>query len=449
MKFQAGPFVASGWSIDTRTLMPGDLFIALRGPQFDGHDFVPAAIEKGAVGALVERLPEQPALHRLVHQVPDTQAALEGLGHQARLSWGGTVVAVTGSAGKTSTKDILAAFLNSVTPTSKNSGNLNNHIGVPLSILRIEDEARAAVLEMGMNHAGEIAHLAGIAQPDAGVVTNVGWAHIENFDSQDGIAKAKRELIESLPPHGLAVLNQDDPHVREFRHHTAARVVTFGLSPDADVRADALQLNENGARFTVDGAAYDTRLPGRHGVSNVLAAIAVIRGLGFSEAGLPDVARCLQPGKMRGERMQHAGATLINDCYNSNPDAARAMIAVLRDSPAQRRIAVLGEMLELGRWAEPLHRDVGAYVAEQGIPLLVGTRGAARWMVEAYRSSGLSGGAAHFYDQPEEAGEFIRSILTPGDVILFKGSRGARVEKAFDRVVAAQNATLPAGASEV
>jgi UDP-N-acetylmuramoyl-tripeptide--D-alanyl-D-alanine ligase len=435
MRFQAGPFAASGWSIDTRTLQPGDLFIALRGPSFDGNAFVAEALGKGACGVLAERLPDDASLHRSIHVVADTQVALEALGREARRHWGGTVVAVTGSAGKTSTKDILATFLGTVMPTAKTAGNLNNQIGVPLSILRIPDDAKAAVLEMGMNHAGEIAHLSSIARPDAGVVTNVGWAHIENFASQDGIARAKRELVESLPATGVAILNEDDPHVRTFRHHTQARVVTFGLSDAAMVRAESLALEEMGSSFLVDGVRYQIQLPGRHGVLNTLAAIAAVRGLGLNEAGLPEAAHALQPGKMRGERLAHAGATLINDCYNSNPDAARAMIAVLRDIPARRRIAVLGEMLELGQWAEPLHRDVGAYVAEQGIPLLVGTRGAARWAVEAYRSAGLPGGTAYFYDQPEEAGEFIRSILAPGDAVLFKGSRGARVEQALNRVL--------------
>ena len=431
MRLPVGPWEISGWSIDSRTLAPGDLFIALRGPRHDGHDYVAAAMAAGAVGCLVERPVDAPFV-----QVPDTQQALEELGRQARRQWGGPLVAVTGSAGKTTTKEILAAALGVRWRTAKTAGNLNNHIGVPLTLLRIPEDAEVAVVEMGMNHAGEIRHLAAIACPNIGVVTNVGWAHIENFDSQEGIAAAKRELIESLPPTGVAVLNADDARVREFRHVHPGPVVLYGCSPDADVRATDLELSATGSHFVVDSVRFTAPLAGRHAVLNLLAGIAVARLL---EVPLEAVARVytqLEPPRMRGERLEHRGIQIINDCYNANPDAVRAMLDVLRDSPGVRKLAVLGEMLELGRWAEPLHRDLGFYAVAQGITVLAGIGGAARCMVEAAREAGLPSSAAPFFSEPGAAGDWLRGVARPGDVILFKGSRGARVEIALERFLA-------------
>ncbi len=426
----------TGWSIDTRTLAPGDLFFALRGPNHDGHDHVAAALAAGAAGAVVER----PLPGRTL-QVADTQNALERLATVARERWmaaapSRTVIGVTGSAGKTSTKEVISTLLSAHFETSKTTGNFNNHIGLPLSVLRISDTAHAAVLEMGMNHAGEIRHLAQIAGPNIGVVTNVGTAHIENFSNGiEGIAAAKRELVESLTVTGVAVLNADDPRVAGFGSAFAGRAITFGLSEAADVRATNVELSLDETRFQVGSTQFTTTLTGRHSVRNVLAGLAVGQTWGFAPGRMVEAVRSLRPAAMRGERFWHQGALIFNDCYNSNPDAARAMLDVLRDSPAERRIAVLGEMLELGSWTEPLHRDVGTYVAAQGIPVLIGIRGAARQMVEAAKLAGLSDRTAFFFETPEEAGDFVRSIVKPGDAVLFKGSRGTRVERALERVV--------------
>ena len=414
----------SGWSIDSRTVCDRDLFIALRGEQHDGHTFVSDVLSRGAIAALVDH-----AMPGATLVVPDTQRALEDLGRQARAAWGGTVVAVTGSAGKTSTKDVIAALLAVEFPVGKTEGNLNNHIGVPLSILRLPSEAHVAVLEMGMNHAGEIRHLCGIARPDFGVVTNVGYAHIEHFGGIDGIAAAKRELIESLSPTGVAVLNHDDPRVRDFTH--AGKTIRFGLTDGAYLRATNIELRAEGAAFSVEGIRFTTALAGRHGILNLLAGIAVAREMGIALARLVEPVRLLTPGKMRGERTTHHGVLILNDCYNSNPDAARAMLDVLRDTPARRRIAVLGEMLELGPWAEPLHRDIGEYAARGGIDVLIGIRGAARQMIGAAQSTGLAASAAYFFPEPVAAGRALRSMVQAGDAILFKGSRGTRVEQAL------------------
>jgi UDP-N-acetylmuramoyl-tripeptide--D-alanyl-D-alanine ligase len=424
-------FSISGWSIDSRTINPGDCFFAIRGPLKDGHDYVAMAAGQAASLAIVERHIDA-KIPQLI--VPDTLAAMQELARKSRERWGGTVVGVTGSAGKTTTKDAIASLMNVQIKTGRTVGNYNNHFGVPLSILRLGDDCRAAVIEMGMNHAGEIRELSAIAKPQIGVVTNVGWAHTEYFENGiEGVARAKRELIEALPPDGTAVLNADDERVREFALVHPGRSILFGLSEGAEVRAEDIHVCSGFTRFRCLGVQFESPLAARHGVSNVLAAIAVARALGIAPDRLREAVHNLAAGKMRGERTERNGITIINDCYNANPEAMRSMLELLRETPARRRIAVLGEMLELGREAGTLHRGTGQFAAEQGIDVLLGIRGAARSMVDGAMEAGMSGSAALFFDTPEEAGDFLRSYMQPNDAILFKGSRGVQVERAIDR----------------
>ena len=418
----------TGWSVDTRTLAPGDLFFGLRGPNHDGNAHAAKALANGAVAAIVDA--EVEARGPLL-RVKDTLAALQSLASAVRSEWAGDIVGVTGSAGKTTSKDIIAEMLSEQFRTEKTQGNLNNHIGMPLSLLRLNETAEVAVLELGMNHAGEIRELAKIARPRVGVVTNVSSAHIENFDSIEGIADAKRELIEELGPNGVAILNADDDRVAEFAKAHPGRAILYGQSPRAEVRAEDVQYSLDGARFRVGSVAFETSLVGRHNVSNILAGLATASAFGIPVDRLRGPVRNLRPAKMRGERLTHNGILIYNDCYNSNPDAVRAMLDVLRDTPARRRITVLGEMLELGRLAEALHRDVGNYAAASGIDVLVGIRGACCYMLDAAKLSGIADGAAFFFDEPVEAGIFVKSLAQPGDAILFKGSRGVHVENAL------------------
>jgi len=418
-----------GWSIDSRTLGEGDLFFAIKGENFDGHRFIQAAFERGAIAAVVSE--EVSAAGRPLLKVADTLNALQQLACWARRQWGHKIVAVTGSAGKTTTKDIIAAVLGVKYPVGKTTGNFNNHIGLPLSLLRMPGDAAVGVMEMGMNHAGEIRALAALARPDIGVVTNVGYAHVEAFQSIEEIALAKRELIESLPGDGVAVLNADDERVLAFRDVHRGQTLTYGLSPNADVRATNLEIGAGESAFQVEGVQFRTVLAGRHGIQNVLAGLAVGRLFGIELRELAPAIAAFAPGKMRGERSSLRGVTILNDSYNSNPEAARAMVDVLCAEPARRRIAVLGEMLELGFWAERLHRDLGKYVAGAGIDVLVGVRGMSQPMVEEARKAGLSNHAAFFFDQPEEAGAFLRDFIRQGDTILFKGSRGTHIERAL------------------
>jgi UDP-N-acetylmuramoyl-tripeptide--D-alanyl-D-alanine ligase len=432
----ARPVDVSGWSVDTRTQNAGDVYFALRGPNFDGHSFIAAAMEKGAAAVVVERRRGGASAARDELLVEDTQRALEDSGAWARLHWGGEVIGVTGSAGKTTTKDAIAHLLAAEMPVGKTVGNFNNHVGVPLSILRLPDGCRAAVLEIGMNHAGEIRELAAIAKPQIGVVTNVGYAHVEFFDDIEGVAGAKRELIEALPRDGVAILNADDQRVARFGEAHPGRTVTFGFAGTADVRAESMETTATGARFRALGVDFETGLTGAHAVSNLLAAIAVAREFGIAPERLREPVRTFTVGKMRGERMEHNGITIWNDCYNSNPEAVESMIGVLSQTPAARRIAVLGEMLELGHASDALHRQVGRYAAEHGIDLVIGVRGSARAMVDAAGAAGPVGVVARFFEEPAEAGDFVRLIARPGDAILFKGSRGVRMELALERVLA-------------
>jgi UDP-N-acetylmuramoyl-tripeptide--D-alanyl-D-alanine ligase len=419
---------ASGWSVDTRTQNTGDVYFALRGPNHDGHGFLGVAQEKGAAAVVVERSSHSP--NELL--VSDTLCALQTLGSWARMQWGGTIVGVTGSAGKTTTKDAIAHVLNSYVSTGKTVGNFNNHVGVPLSILRLPDHCKVAVLEMGMNHAGEIQRLAEISRPQIGVVTNVGYAHVEFFSGIEGIAAAKRELIEGLPADGVAVLNADDPNVREFGKVHPGKSITFGFSEGANVQAEAAEFGPDGVRFRVGGVDFETGMAGHHSVMNLLAAIAVGGLFDVPAEQMREAVASFGAGKMRGERFMHKGIVVWNDCYNSNPEAARSMIDVLRDTPARTRIAVLGEMLELGHASVELHRELGRYAARHGVDMLIGACGAAREMVEAAHAEGAR---AEFFEDPAAAGDYARGIAREGDAVLFKGSRGVRVERALERFV--------------
>ncbi len=416
------------WSIDSRTLRGEAIYIALPGDVYDGHQFVEAAAENGAVAVLVEREIARLAIPHF--RVWNTLVALQELARRARLRMTGTVVGVTGSAGKTTTKETIATLLGSSLRVGKNEGNLNNHIGLPLSILRQSPAEQVYVFEMGMNHLGEIRFLASIARPQIAVVTNVGTAHIENLGSREAIALAKRELVESLTSDGIAVINADDPHVARFGEIHPGQTVTFGVESEADFRVENLTMSEAGARFQIGKTIFETPVAGKHSVLNVAAAVAVGSVLGVKPAELAERARLLEPGKMRGERQEHKGVTILNDCYNSNPDAANAMLAYVAILPARRHIAVLGEMLELGEWSAALHREVGERAAELQFDLVVGVKGDASHLTEAARAGGAK---ALYFATPEEAGEALLGLTKAGDLLLFKGSRGTAMEQAVER----------------
>ena len=445
---------AVGYSIDSRTVGAGDLFFAVKGERADGHDYVEAAVTKGAVAAVVSQrwLPPSNFDERKILRVPDecedcVLNAMQLLAHRVRAHWGGRVIGVTGSAGKTTTKECIAAVLATRFKVLKTEGNFNNHFGLPLTLLRLQPEHEVAVLEMGMNHAGEIAALCAIAGPQWGVVSNVGHAHQEFFaDGIDGIARAKRELIEALPANGVAFLNADDERVRLFGERSGRRAVLFGTAAGASVRAVEVESRGlAGSQFTVStggqSAALTMHLPGAHNVLNALAACAV--GV---ESGVPLAACCvaleeLRPTPKRGDVIDWHGASLVNDTYNSNPRALESMIAALAATPAQRRVLVAGEMRELGTDSARLHKDCGAAAAAAGIDVVAGVSGHAEELANAAAAGGALG---HFFSSVAETGEWLRHELRAGDVVLLKASRGVQLELALDGLTVEADKQIPA-----
>jgi len=467
----------AGVSIDSRTLVRGQLFVAISGPNHDGHRFVAAALEAGALGAVVERKRladyAEPVRTKLF-PVEDTLAALQELARAVRRKWGRRLAAVTGSVGKTTTKEILAALLGAKFRVLKSEGNLNNEYGLPLALLRLDPEHEAAVVELGMNHRGELRRLASIAEPEVGVVTRVAPVHLEFFASVDEIALAKRELIEGLTgSNPLAVLNADDERVAGFaqviHERGSGRVLTFGLASGARFRAENIEdRGAEGTSFDFVGPLagdatghavaaagrrrLDLNLPGRHNVVNALAALAAASewGIGASEAA--QVFPKLVVGEMRGRLLRFAeGFAVINDCYNSNPVALAAMAELLARTPGyRRRVLVAGQMLELGPESPRLHRQAGEHAAALKLDAIFGVQGDASEIAAGATASGLPAGGARFFADSAEAAAFVAENVQPGDLLLIKGSRGVKMERIVESLkarhaLAPESAEIAAG----
>ncbi|HXR15120.1 MAG TPA: UDP-N-acetylmuramoyl-tripeptide--D-alanyl-D-alanine ligase [Terriglobales bacterium] len=428
--------VTQGYSIDSRTVQPGELFFAVKGERMDGHDFVSQALEKGAAAAVVrkDQLARYPAKTGLM-LVDDTLTALQTLASAVRRLWAKPLIGVTGSTGKTTTKEAIAHVLSTRFRVLKSEGNFNNHFGLPLMLLKIEPEHDLAVIEMGMSHGGEIAALAKIAQPEIGVVTNVAPVHLEFFESIAGIARAKYEMIEALPASGTAILNGDDEYVSQFGRNFRGKVVLYGLRVSADVRAENIQSRgSEGSTFDVivGGCREQAtlNLVGTHNIYNALAAVASALERGLSPSEAVAALASLAPADKRGQVVKLGNITIINDCYNCNPKALEAMVDALAAMPAKRRIAVVGAMLELGPTGDELHRRAGEYIATKKIDVLLGVQGPAQQMVEAARQAGMR---AEFVATSEEAGDWLAHEARGGDVVLLKASRGVKLEKALEK----------------
>jgi len=431
---------AVGYSIDSRTIGAGELFFAVKGERVDGHDYVAAALANGAVAAVVSQhwlAPDEMDACRLL-RVPESEdcvlRAMQTLANRVRRAWGRRVIGVTGSAGKTTTKEAVAAVLGARFHVLKSEGNLNNQFGLPLQLLKLEQAHEVAVLEMGMNHAGEIAALAKIAEPDWAVVTNVAAVHLEHFpDGIDGIAAAKRELVEALPKNGLAVLNFDDDRVAAMARGRGDAVMFYGTAGEPDVLgSEVKEMGGEGVRFRVqageESAEVQLRLLGRHNVLNALAAIATGIGSGIALADCSAALSEMRAGDKRGEVLRWRGARIVNDCYNSNPRALDAMVDALMAMNAKRHIVIAGEMLELGAEARALHAACGARMAQRGVDAVIGVRGEAEALADAARAKGVQ---AMFMASPEDAGEWMKANVRDGDAVLLKASRGVRLERAL------------------
>lgn len=439
--FENIPF--SGISIDSRTVKKGDLFIAIRGERFDGHDFVEDALHRGAAGVVAAAdapLPWKDAGESRgpVLVVKDTLTALQQISAWWRQNFHIPVAAITGSSGKTTTKDILASLLSTAGRVHFNRGNQNNEIGVPLTLLGLDHTHEVCVLEMGMRGLGEIARLCEVARPTCGIITNVGSTHFERLGSVENIARAKGELAQSLPSHGFILLNEENEWSQFISGMTGARTVFFGFGSGADIRASEVDYGSESTQFTLTAGGISQRLRvplwGEHNVYNCLAAIGLYLSLGFSREKLQEGLDNLTISGMRLEKTPGIkGSVIINDAYNANPTSMLAALEVLKQVRGKRRIAVLGDMLELGDIGEAEHRKVGAVLAQGGVHILVTVGSLAACISDAALASGMEKSRVFHSSAPEDAAAYLQQSICEGDVVLVKGSRGMKLE----RIVAA------------
>jgi UDP-N-acetylmuramoyl-tripeptide--D-alanyl-D-alanine ligase len=428
----------AGISTDSRGIGAGELFVPLTGKNFDGHNFIGAAFDKGAAGALVRkgRRAKAPADAALI-EVPDTLRALQDMAHYTRMKHSGlVVVGVTGTNGKTTTKEMLASILSVRGPVLKNEGNLNNEIGVPLTLLNLNDTHWAAVVEMGTSAPGEIARLAEIAAPGTGIITNIGPGHLETLGSLEGVARAKAELVHALPADGKAILNVDDPYLKDTLGAAGDRAVTFGMAPGAAITASDINETADGVGFQLVTPTGDVavKLPalGSHNVYNALAAAGAAWSLGLTLAEIADGLASYHPAKMRMEVISYAGARIINDAYNANPASMAAALNALVSIREGRRIAVLGDMLELGPAAKKAHYDVGRLAGAVGYALLILVGRHAHDAARGARDAGMPGDNILIVKGPDEAAAVLAEWIRPGDHVLVKGSRSMRMERVVE-----------------
>ncbi len=447
--------------LDTRSLQPGDLFLALRGDRFDGHDFVAAALSNGAVGAIVLDSYDVSGLalkrsskrtRPVILGVSDPLHAYQQLAAFHRNRFQIPVVAVTGSNGKTTTKEMVASVMAHRWKILKTEGNLNNRVGVPQTVLRLNDRHKGAVIEMGVDHLGQTARLCEIARPTIGIIANIGPDHLEFFGTMEVSAQAKAELLDFLPTDGTAILNADDPYYDYLAARARCRVVSFGLSPKADIRAtDMISDGRNGTifRLQLTGIVRHTivhiRVQGEHNVTNALAAGAVGSILGLSGAVIAQGLSRFRPAAMRSQVLVNQGVKLIIDCYNANPASMKAAVQLLAQTEAKRKkIAVLGDMLELGPHAAQMHEEVGEFLARQGIDQLVVCGLLGHSLAKGAKRAGLDQSHILEVSDARAAAIAVKRVVQPGDVVLIKASRGMKLELVADALQGAKRSTRKA-----
>ena len=448
----SGDWQASGVSIDSRSVAAGDLFIALKGPTFDGHDYVADALDKGAAAAMVSNIPDGLAEDASLLVVGDTLEALSALGQAARTRSQARFVGVTGSCGKTGTKEALKACLSAQGLTAASVASFNNHWGVPLSLARMATDAAYGVFEVGMNHAGEISALTAVLRPHVAVITTIEPVHLEHFESIEGIADAKAEIFESMGGDGTAVLNRDNPHFERLaaraKEQGVGRIIGFGSHKEAKLRLESCELLERGSKVeaTVFGRSlkFSIGLPGQHTVMNCLGVLGAVAAVGADVDLAAAELAGLEPVKGRGARqnisLPGGSFELIDDSYNANPSSVRAAIAVLGGTAPQnggRRIAVLGDMLELGDEAEMLHAGLAAPLQEAGVDIAFTCGSLMAALTEALPPA-LRGGHA---SDSQAVVPLVLEALRPGDVVLVKGSLGSRMAVVVEALQAAGDAT--------
>lgn len=423
-----------GICTDTRMVQPGNLFIALIGERFDGHEFVKQALAKGAAGVVISKKPAEMPAGAVAVMVGNTLKALQDIAQFHRRRFSIPVIAITGSNGKTTTKDLTAAILASKLTVLKTEANFNNEIGLPRTLLNLTKEHQVAVVEMGMRGSGEIAELAAIAEPTAGIVTNVGETHIELLGSLANIAAAKAELVEAVPSQGFVVLNADNAYVKAMSGKAAGKVIFYGIEQPADIQADQIQVEGLYTTFTCRcyGAAFPVKLPmiGLHNVYNTLAAVAAAWELGLSAQDIQTGLDRFQPSSMRQQIERVGEYIVINDAYNASPLSMAGAITTLQQVAAGRSVAVLGDMLELGDVAIAAHQRIGRTAAQSGVNAVVTVGALAEHIAFAAREAGIKEAVA--CQNHEDAAMALQKILQPGDTILLKGSRGMKMEKILE-----------------
>ena len=427
----ARDFAVTGISTDSRSIKPGDLFVALVGDRFDGHEFIRTALSAGACGALYSR--DFPITARdaqkVFLKVPDTLVALGDVARSYRKTLSATIVAVTGSNGKTTTKEMTRHILEGRLSTVASPASFNNFVGLPLTLFKADSATRVVVLEMGTNHPGEISRLAEIAAPDIAVITNIGRTHLKGLKSIEGVAAAKAELLHALGRDGVAILNADDPMLMKMRSLVPARVFTFGLDKSADVFADGVQRDDSGFSFLINNAVRARlNVPGVHNVCNALAATAISRRVGLDLAYVAERLAGFRLPAMRLEENLIRGAVVINDAYNANPESMARAIDELAQRKAKRKVFVFADMLELGDASVALHRELGAAAAAARFDLYLATGREARYAVDAIVKSGVPASRAQLFDTVDELAAALAGRISAGDVVLIKGSRAMGLE---------------------
>jgi UDP-N-acetylmuramoyl-tripeptide--D-alanyl-D-alanine ligase len=430
---QGGDIETSSVVIDSREVKPDSAFFAITGDRLDGHQFVLQALQT-ARGAIVSKVDPNIPKDKGIVRVADTTVALQQLSRSIRDRYDFTLIGITGSAGKTTTKEMIATLVGTERRTFKSWGNFNNLIGFPLCVDNTPDDAQVVVSEMGMNHKGEIAQMAGWTRPDVGVYTNIGPVHIEFFGTVEKIAEAKRELLENVKKDGFIVINTDNEHVMRISKEFAGRKVSYGVDHEADYHGTNIrERGLLGTHFTLkaEGATreFDLALPGRHNLDNLLAAIATARTLGISWEGVTKGIAEVKPAYHRGVVVPWKGATIYDDTYNSNPYALGRTLELMAQADVKgRRIAVIGDMLELGEKELDFHRDSGKAIP-QSVDVVIGVGARSKALLEGAKSAGFKTDALHHFDDAQSAGTFLLDFIKPGDLVLLKASRGIGLDK--------------------
>ncbi len=429
---------------DSRKQAPGSLFIPIKGERFDAHDFIGQAMENGASAVLCEREPERVGCLAAI-QVEDTRKALGDLAAYYISTLPAQKIAVTGSVGKTTTKEMVYHVLSQKGQTLKTEGNFNNDIGLPLTVFRLSEEDEYAVLEMGMSHFGEISYLSNIAKPHVGIITNIGHSHIENLGSREGILNAKLELLDGMEKDGTLILNGDDPLLFGRKDQLPCKTMYFGVeNPQCDLLASDIQGQEKQVSFRCEGQEYIIHTPGVHNVYNALAAIACGKLMGMEPESIRTGIALYRPYQMRLDIQENAatGVKVIVDCYNASPDSLRASLQVLADYRENRKIAVLGSVAELGKHRDCLLFDIGKNLKNMGIDVLVTTTDDCYAICDGAIGAGFPQAHIHNFTNNTDTNRFLDGFLRPGDVVLTKGSRIYQLEEVANHLLEKRGETV-------